>query len=222
MMYSMNATTNPARLFTARARTYCRFIRLVRYPQGLRACFRISPLLRPGICVLDAGCGTGAVVLALQEVMLTRGISPGCLHGFDLTPAMLDRLRASLGARGIESVELVQADVLALETLPAGWSNYDLIVSASMLEYVSGEQFVAALSGLRERLSKNGSLILFMTRDNWLMRQLIGRWWQSNLYTAEKLREAFAAAGFSSIVFRTFPPLYRYLDTWGHIVEAEY
>ena len=216
----MSATTEPVQFFTARARTYSRFIRLVRYQQGLRACFEMSPLLRSGIRVLDAGCGTGAVLLALHETMLARGLDPGSLHGFDLTPAMLDRLYASLQARGIDGVELVQADVLKLDALPAAWNNYDLIVSASMLEYVPREQFVAALSGLRELLSESGSLCLFMTRDNWFMRQLIGRWWRSNLYTAQELKDAFAAAGFSAIAFRTFPPRYRYLDTWGHIVEA--
>ncbi len=216
----MNAAPDPAQLFTARAKSYARFIDLVRYQQGLRACFMASPLLRCGIRVLDAGCGTGAALLALHEAFVARGLARGSLHGFDLTPAMLDRLRASMQSRGIEGVELLQADVLTLETLPAAWSNYDLIVSASMLEYVPREQFVAALSGLRARLSEGGSLLLFMTRDNWLMRPLIGRWWQSNLYTAQQLKTAFAEAGFSAITFRRFPPLYRYLAFWGHYIEA--
>jgi len=179
-----------------------------------------SPLLRSGMRVLDAGCGAGAVLLALHEAFVARGLTPGPFHGFDITPAMLDRLRASLRIRKNEGVELVQADVLELAALPAAWSNFDLIVSASMLEYVPRQQFVAALSGLRSLLSENGSLLLFITRDNWLMRPLIGRLWQSNLYTAQVLREAFAAVGFSAIEFRNFPPPYRYLALWGHVIEA--
>jgi cyclopropane fatty-acyl-phospholipid synthase-like methyltransferase len=221
-MWAMNATPDPVRFFTARSRSYSRFIRLFRYQQGLRACFMTSPLLRSGMRVLDAGCGTGAVLLALHEAIVARGFAPGPLHGFDITPAMLDRLRASLRAGGIEGVELVQADVLALETLSAAWRNYDLIVSASMLEYVPPQQLGAALTGLRALLSGGGSLLLFITRDNWLMRPLIGRVWQSNLYTAQKLREAFAAVGFSVIEFRSFPPLYRYLALWGHVIEARH
>jgi hypothetical protein len=46
----------------------------------------MSPLLRSGIRVLDAGCGTGAVLLALHEAIVARGFVPGPLHGFDLTP----------------------------------------------------------------------------------------------------------------------------------------
>jgi SAM-dependent methyltransferase len=216
----MNATPDPAQFFTARARSYARFIRVFRYQQGLRACFMTSPLLAARIRVLDAGCGSGAVLLALYEATKARGFPPGRLHGFDITPAMLDRLHASLRARQIEGVELLQADVLTLEALPDAWSNYDLIVSASMLEYVPRERFVASLSGLRGLLKEGGSLLLFITRNNWLMRPLIGRWWRSNLYTAQELREAVAMAGFSSVAFRSFPLPYRYLATWGHIVEA--
>jgi len=216
----VTATTNPKRLFAARSGSYSRFIRLVRYQQGLRAFFKVSALLRSGIRALDAGCGTGAVLLAFHEALVARGFVAGPLHGFDLTPPMLERLRASLQARRINGVELVQANVLALEALPVAWSNYDLIVSASMLEYVPREKLAAALSKLRNLLAEGGRLILFMTRDTWLMRQLIGRWWQSNVYTAEELREAFLAAGYSELAFHNFPLRYRYLNAWGHIVEA--
>jgi cyclopropane fatty-acyl-phospholipid synthase-like methyltransferase len=217
----MPATPDPLRMFSARARNYSQFIRLVRYPQGLQAYLKRSPLLTPGIRVLDAGCGTGALLLSVHEAFAARGLTRGRLHGFDLTPAMLDQLRSSIALRGIEDVELAEANVLKLESLPAAWRDFDLVVSASMLEYVPRTQFVSALSGLRERLTQDGHLLLFITRDNWLMRPLIGRWWQSNLYTADQLEQAFALAGFSAMAFRTFPPLYRYLGSWGHIIDAK-
>ena len=52
-----------------------------------------SPLLRSDMRVLDAGCGTGAVLLALREALGTRGLVHGPFHGFDITPAMLDLLQ---------------------------------------------------------------------------------------------------------------------------------
>jgi ubiquinone/menaquinone biosynthesis C-methylase UbiE len=217
----VNATPDPVQFFTVRAKSYSRFIRLFRYQQGLRACFLRSPLLRSDLRVLDAGCGTGAVLLALHDAAVARRLTPVTLHGFDLTPAMLDQLRTSLRVRGIKGVELAHADVLALEALPASWRSFDLIASASMLEYLPRDQFVTALRGLRALLTDGGSLLLFMTRDNWLMRPMIGRWWRSNLYTAEQLREAFTLAGFSAVAFRSFPPLYRYLASWGHIIEGQ-
>jgi cyclopropane fatty-acyl-phospholipid synthase-like methyltransferase len=172
--------------------------------------------------VLDAGCGTGILTLALREALLGRGFEPGPLHGFDLTPAMLDRFRATLESRHIDGdIQLAQADVLDLRQLPSAWSGYDLIVTASMLEYLPRARVSAALRGLRSLLGDNGRLVLFITRQNALMRPLIGRWWGANLYQEDELVRAFRDAGFASVRFRQFPLRYRYLELWGHIVEAE-
>ena len=208
------------RLFSRRARTYDRFIRCMLYPQGLRAFLRRSPLLRPGLAILDAGCGTGALTLALRRALADRELTARWFHGFDLTPAMLEHLRARLSAQAIADVELRQADVLRLDTLPAGWSGYDLIVSASMLEYVPRERLAEALSGLRARLNPGGRFVLVITRRSWLMRPLIGRWWRSNLYTAAEVQDALGQAGFGTVAFHSFPPLFQHLDAWGHIAEA--
>jgi cyclopropane fatty-acyl-phospholipid synthase-like methyltransferase len=159
-------------------------------------------------------------MLALREALLSRGFDPGPLQGFDLTPAMLERFRQTLQTRAIEGIDLVQADVLQPETLPASWNNYDLIVSASMLEYLPRDRLVSALSCLRTLLNREGSFVLFITRRNWLMRPLVGRWWEANLYEAAELRESLHRAGFSSVAFRRFPISFRYLGLWGHIVEA--
>jgi SAM-dependent methyltransferase len=207
-------------LFTSRADSYARFIGMVRYPQGLRSYFLTSPLLRAGLRVLDAGCGTGAVALALWEALDLRGQPPAALHGFDLTPAMLDRFRERLRVKGIQDVETAQADVLRLEGLPESWKDYDLIVSASMLEYLPKQGVAAALAGLRARLAPGGRLVLFITRRNWLTRPLIGWWWRSTLYTRAELVELFRQAGFTEFGFGVFPPTARHLSLWGHIVEA--
>jgi ubiquinone/menaquinone biosynthesis C-methylase UbiE len=170
--------------------------------------------------VLDAGCGTGALTLALRDVLFGRGLVPSSMQGFDLTPAMLDRLKQRLNALGVEGVELRQADVLRLGALPVDWKDYDLIVSAAMLEYVPRERFVTALSGLRRLLVPDGRFGLFISKRNWLTRPLIGRWWDSHLYDAVELKLALAHAGFQQATFGAFPPSFKYLAAWGHIVEA--
>lgn len=217
---TMSVTPDPARLYTDHSDGYERFIRLMLYPRGLRAFFRQSPLLRSGLRVLDAGCGTGVVTLALREAMVSRRLKPGSFDCFDLTPAMLARFRTKLTRKGITDITLAEADVLELDGLDPQWARYDLVITASMLEYVPRDQLAAALGGLRQRLGDDGRLLLFITRDNWLMRPLIGRWWSSNLYSRRELRQAFEQAGFSSISFHRFPSSFRFLDLWGHIVEA--
>ncbi len=71
---------------------------------------------------------------------------------------------------------VAQADVLELHALPPSWNNYDLIVSASMLEYSPRAQLPTGLRGLRPLLGQGGSFVLFITRRNWLTRPFIGRW----------------------------------------------
>jgi ubiquinone/menaquinone biosynthesis C-methylase UbiE len=208
------------RIFTDRVGTYARFIHLVGYPRGLRAYFLKAPFLRPGLRVLDAGCGTGVVSLGLHSALQRRGCTPRAMQAFDLTPAMLDRFRVRLSADGVSGLELTVANVLHLEALPPGWSGYDLVVSASMLEYVPRDRLAEALNGLRSLLVPGGRLVLFITRRSWLMKPLIGRWWASNVYSRPELEHAFAVAGFPTATFDRFPSRFRYLDSWGHIVVA--
>ncbi len=65
-----------------------------------------------------------------------------------------------------------------------------------------------------------GRFVLFVTKRNWLMWPLIGRWWDSNLYTAGELTEALGRAGVRDVKFGAFPLRYKHLAPWGHIVEA--
>jgi len=219
----VNLSADARQLFTERPDLYARFIRAVRYPQGLRAFWRASPLLYPGLRILEAGCGTGALTFAVWGAAEERGIRPSAFDAFDLTPAMLDRLRAALRRHPQRAgcIRLVEANVLQLDTLPPDWRDYDIVVSASMLEYVPRERFADALRGLRERLREGGRLVLFVTRRNPFTRVLIGRWWQSNLYSVPELTKAFVAAGFSGVRLPGFPFAARYLSAWGHVVEAE-
>ena len=89
-----------------------------------------------------------------------------------------------------------------------------------MLEYVPRDRFVEALAGLRARLVPGGRFILFITRRNVLMDPLIGRWWDSNLYTRDEIEAAFQQAGFAETTFHKFPGMFAYLNLWGYVVEG--
>jgi len=207
-------------IYTERAGSYHHFVSAVGYPQGVRAVLRNYEPLRPDMKVLDAGCGGGIATLALRDALEARKLRPGVTHGFDLTPAMLERFRASLARRGISDVELRQADVLQLEELPDAWRDYDLIVSASMLEHIPRSELPAALGALRSRLGADGTFLLFISRRNWMMKYLIQRWWTANLYDREELAAAMEKAGFSRVRFLRFPVSCAHLAVWGHILEA--
>lgn len=86
----MSATANPLKFFTKRRDTYVHFIAAMRYRQGLTAYFMESPLLGSGLRILDAGCGTGALMTAVADALARRGMRAAVLNGFDLTPAMLE------------------------------------------------------------------------------------------------------------------------------------
>jgi 2-polyprenyl-3-methyl-5-hydroxy-6-metoxy-1,4-benzoquinol methylase len=176
--------------------------------------------LRPGLRVLDAGCGSGLPGLALLEAIERRGLEPERVQGFDLTPAMLELYREKLAQSGVDGVELREANVLKLDRLPAMWTEYDLVLSASMLEYVPRERLAEALAGLRSRLATGGRLVLFMTRRNWVTRIVIERPWGGDRYSRADLAEAFGAAGFRNATFQRFPARYGWLNLWGHVVEA--
>src|SRR5262249_2226152 len=82
------------------------------------------------------------------------------IDAFDLTPALLARFQSELQIRRIPRVQLQQADVLALDALPPSWTNYDLIVSASMLEYLPKQDLSRALAGLHARLAPHGQILV--------------------------------------------------------------
>jgi ubiquinone/menaquinone biosynthesis C-methylase UbiE len=190
------------------------------YPQGICAFWQKSMHLKSGLYVLDAGCGTGIVSLALRKAMLRRELRPGKINCFDITPEMLAIFREKLKKDAIEGIEVVQADVLDLDTLPRDWNDFDLIISAAMMEYLRGEHFVSALSGLRSRLSDTGRIVVFITRKNWLTMLLIGKWWRANCYQKSELEIYFRRAGFSNVTFSSFPFPYKHLSVWGYIIEA--
>jgi ubiquinone/menaquinone biosynthesis C-methylase UbiE len=207
-------------IYSTRAATYNSFISVFRYPQGIRAILQTSDLLRPGLRVLDAGCGFGVVTFALLEAMQRRNLNCASIDAFDLTPAMLCRFRTTLDIRGITDVQLRQADVLALDQLPQSWVEYDLILSASMLEYLPKTELPLALAELRKRLSPNGRILILITKKSAEAKILIEWWWRSESYSREELHQAFAAGGFCDVTFRRFPGRYFWLNRSSYAIEA--
>src|SRR5215472_3991310 len=210
------------KLYTQKLSTYRRFISFFRSRDALRTLLDDSGLVRPNLRILDAGAGFGTATFALLEALRSRNIDPEAIDAFDLTPAMLAQFRCALDSQNITQVRLNQANVLELDQqLPSSLSNYDLIISASMLEYVARPDLSNALSVLRARLAPQGTLLVIITRKkNWITKILIELWWQATRYSCQELRDTFAAAGFRDLAFSRFPLRYFWQNLSNHVVVA--
>ncbi len=99
--------------------------------------FALGPV-RPGERVVDVGCGAG-----IDSLIAARMAGPeGAVVGVDMTPAMLERARASAAEAGFGNVEFHEG---LAESLPVadGWA--DVVISNGVLNL-----FPDKLAGLRE------------------------------------------------------------------------
>ena len=110
---------------------YDLMFRFNRYGSSVERFFRENPLPLPaGARILDAGCGTGLLTLALRRV-LTR---PARITAVDLSlSSLLTARRAAGDPVPKHRVCFAQSDVLAL---PFADNSFDLIVTSGVLEYV--------------------------------------------------------------------------------------
>jgi arsenite methyltransferase len=90
---------------------------------------------RPGTVVLDLGCGAGTDLLIAAQMTGPAGRA----IGVDMTPAMLDRARASAAEMELDNVELHQS---LIETLPIADASVDLVISNGVIDLVPDKEAV--------------------------------------------------------------------------------
>ncbi len=125
----------------------------------------LLPLLRaavagtPGPRVLDVATGTARVPLLLAA----QPWFDGAIDGLDLTPAMLARARAKIGAAGLEArVALRQGDA---SNLPWPDETFDLVISLEALEFFPRPR--RALAEIARVLRPGGVLVVSKYPDVW-------------------------------------------------------
>jgi ubiquinone/menaquinone biosynthesis C-methylase UbiE len=96
--------------------------------------------VRPGLVVLDVGCGTGFPAL---EVAHRLGVGSRVV-GIDVWKAALDRMRFKAGAQGVEGVSPLRA---AAEALPFADASFDVVISNNGLNNVQDEERAVAEIG---------------------------------------------------------------------------
>lgn len=89
----------------------------------------LLPHLRPGIRVLDCGCGPGSITVGLA-----RTVAPGEVVGLDIEARQLATARALADESGISNVRFEQGSVYEL---PFADGTFDVVVAHFVLEHVS-------------------------------------------------------------------------------------
>lgn len=87
------------------------------------------PHLKPGMSVLDCGCGSGSITLGLAEAVV-----PGELIGLDIGEAAIAHARNLVKERGISNV---QFDVGNINEIPFEDASFDAVFSHNVLEHLS-------------------------------------------------------------------------------------
>lgn len=106
------------------------------------------PHLRPGMRLLDAGCGPGSITLGLA-----RAVAPGEVVGIDIEPAVIERARTLAAEQRMTNVRFETASVSAL---PFSDGSLDAVFAHTLLEHIPD-----GVSALRElwRVLKPGGLL---------------------------------------------------------------
>ena len=104
------------------------------------------PRLRPGMRLLDAGCGPGTITLGL-----VAAVAPGEVVGLDLSPAMVTQARALAADRRVANARFEVAD---LQALPFPDASFDAAFESAVLEHVPDP--TRAVAELRRVLRPGG------------------------------------------------------------------
>ena len=115
----------------------------------------LLPRLRPGMRLLDVGCGPGTITMDLADL-----VGPtGRVTALERTEDALDLARAEAQRRGTANVELVAGDVLALD-LPD--DSFDVVHAHQVLQHVDDP--VLALREMR-RVCRPGGTVAVRDSD---------------------------------------------------------
>jgi ubiquinone/menaquinone biosynthesis C-methylase UbiE len=148
--------------------------------------------------ILDAGCGSGPLALALRE----RGAD---LTGFDGSPAMVELARRRLG----EDVSLQVANLA--EPLPYSDGEFDDVVASLVLHYL--EDWSGPLAELRRVLRPGGRLIMSVNHPT----VYLINYRDEDYFTTRQYSEEFEFAGRPGVLTYWHRPLHAIVDA---VVEA--
>jgi SAM-dependent methyltransferase len=113
----------------------------------------VLPHLRPGMDLLDVGCGPGTITLGLAQT-----VAPGHVTGIDHDPVHVEAARALVAERGVTNVTFVTGDALSL---PFEDGTFDVAFENDLLTHLP-QNAVQAAGEVYRVLKPRG---LFAARD---------------------------------------------------------
>ncbi|PHM05587.1 hypothetical protein CK516_40165 [Nostoc sp. 'Peltigera malacea cyanobiont' DB3992] len=110
-----------------------------------------KPYLRPGMKLLDCGCGPGTIALGLA-----KAIAPGTLTGIDREASQIRIAAESAFTQGVSNANFLEGNIYAL---PFCDNSFDAIFSHALFEHLQ-----EPAQALRElwRVLKPGELLGFV------------------------------------------------------------
>jgi ubiquinone/menaquinone biosynthesis C-methylase UbiE len=163
------------------------------------------PHLRPGMRLLDCGCGPGSITADFAELL-----APGEVIGIDTNEQVLERARRTAGERGLANVRFEKGDVYDLRFPDA---SFDAVWTSSLLQWLDRPRLA-----LREvfRVLKPGGV--YGTRDRDRRGDIVGNsnrlvkraldlhYWQNEYWSGGdlsiggKVRAMILKTGFENVV----------------------
>lgn len=165
--------------------------------------------LRPGMNVLDAGCGTGVVTRRMAAK-----VSPGEAHGVDVDSLFIDEARKLAANEEINNIRFGLGDI---DNLKFDSSTFDVSYCRLVLMHVKNP--VTTVTELK-RVTKRGGIVAVSDSDDggvivypemskiMEMYSKYGRWAKmrgEDRYIGRQLFSIFSQAGLSSIQIYPFP-----------------
>jgi ubiquinone/menaquinone biosynthesis C-methylase UbiE len=158
----------------------------------------LLPHLKPGMSIVDAGCGPGSITLGLADA-----VRPGPVLGIDIEPAQVERATTSAAASGIDNVRFEAGSVYAL---PVPDASIDAVFAHAVLVHLDEPE--RALKEFRRVLRPGGvvavrefdSSSLFFEPSTPLLEAIVSlcrRFFNRSLPDLRGLRALLLAAGFA-------------------------
>jgi ubiquinone/menaquinone biosynthesis C-methylase UbiE len=137
------------------ARWYDLFGRIISFgrDKAIREKLKELAAPAPGEKVLDVGCGTGTLALALKS-----SVGTGEVHGIDASPEMIEVAKEKAAKAG----SAIDFRVALIEAIPFPDATFDLVTSSLMLHHLPVDLKRAGLAEIRRVLKPGGR---FMATD---------------------------------------------------------